>query len=130
MMNSAPRDWLTLLDGWMGTDAYSTSWVAIVPDQTDPIQPAWPQTLEYLRRHQLGDGGWGDLQIYYAHERTLSTLAAIRALAHWKSTPEDELRIEDGLRALHSYALAMLKETFAPGCFTLLLTLLCDDLRD
>ena len=97
------NSWLEVLDGWLAADAYSTAWVAMVPDIHDISQPAWPQALEYLRAHQLVDGGWGEPKVFYAHERTLSTLAAIKALHLW-NLPEDRSRIQRGIEALHYYA--------------------------
>src|SRR5512139_1275527 len=91
-----PINWLDSLRGWLGTDAYSTAWVATVPDVYDPSRPTWPRALHYLRTHQLDDGGWGEPHIFFAHERTISTLAAIRALHLWKALPEDGMRIRRG----------------------------------
>jgi Prenyltransferase and squalene oxidase repeat len=109
------------LNGWLGPDAYSTAWVATVPDIDNPKRPAWPQALDYLRSHQLEDGGWGEPGIYYAHERTISTLAAIFALTVWQETPRDCDRVADGLAALRRYATDLSEEPHAPIGFELLL---------
>ena len=119
--------WLEALDGWLATDAYSTAWIAMVPDHREVSQPAWPQTLEYLRVHQLADGGWGEPDVCYAHERTLSTLAAIKALDLWKQ-PEDLPRIQRGIEALHHYADCFLDEPYESIGFELLLPRLAADL--
>ena len=79
-------NWFELLTGWLGVDIYSTAWVALVPGASDNSIPAWSESLDYLRAHQLPDGGWGEPHIYYAHERTITTLAVIRALHFWKFT--------------------------------------------
>src|SRR5215510_15906512 len=92
------------LSGWLGPDTYSTAWVALVPDQNDPSKPQWPEALDYLRRHQLEDGGWGDPHIYYAHGRTIATMAAIWALKAWSTDGTDTLRINRAAAALGSYA--------------------------
>lgn len=114
------EDWQDCRKGWLGCDSYSTAWVATIPDLSDPECPAWPQALAYLRKHQLEDGGWGEASIYYAHERTISTLAAIMALNLWQADPADQLRIEDGLAALRRYALDLPDEPYAPIGFELL----------
>lgn len=114
------NNWGIQLDGWLATDAYSTAWVATVPDSQDINRPAWPETLEYLRKHQLEDGGWGEPKICYAHERTLSTLATIRTLHRWQF-PEDQSRIERGIDALHRYAECLADEPYESIGFELLL---------
>jgi halimadienyl-diphosphate synthase len=126
-MPKQPYSWLEVLDGWLAADAYSTAWIALVPDNRDMSRPAWPQTLEYLRTHQLADGGWGEPNICYAHERTLSTLAAIKAFDLWKR-PEDLPRIQRGIEALHHYAECFLQEPYESIGFELLLPRLAADL--
>ncbi len=122
------QNWLGDLDGWLGADAYSTAWVALVPARDDPNCPAWPQALDYLRTHQLEDGGWGEPHVYFAHERTISTLAAIKALHTWQTLPSDARRIERGLAALRHYADNLAGEPHEPIGFELLLPRLRDDL--
>jgi len=51
-----------------------------VPDGHNLSAPAFPEALEWLRNHQHPDGSWGG-QIEYYHDRVISTLAAITALA-------------------------------------------------
>lgn len=97
-------DWLAECNGWVGGEVYSTAWVALVPDPADRHRPAWPASLAYLRRSQLEDGGWGANEVYFAHERTVATLAAVQALSHWREDPEDALRVTRGLKALQRYA--------------------------
>jgi REP element-mobilizing transposase RayT len=120
-MEQLSLDWLNHLNGWLAPDAYSTAWVALVPDLDDPERPAWPQTLAYLRASQLDDGGWGTPDIYYAHERTISTLAAIRALQAWQPTFDDLMRVERGLKALRRHASNLSHEPHEPVGFELLL---------
>jgi halimadienyl-diphosphate synthase len=129
-MDWTTPEWLDHLEGWLAPDAYSTAWVALIPDQHDPSQPAWPEALDYLRQHQLEDGGWGAPRVYYAHERTISTLAALRALHTWGDQPEDRFRIERGLRALRRYATDLAQEPHEPVGFELLLPSLRDSLVD
>lgn len=123
-----PLNWLNELRGWLGSDAYSTAWVAMVPDVNNPDRPAWPKALNYLRAHQLDDGGWGEPHIFFAHERTISTLAAVRALHTWKLLPGDMMRIRRGLAALRSYAPRLATDPHQPVGFEMLLPRLRDDL--
>ena len=101
-------------------DAYNTAWVARVPAETNVSEPAWPEALEYLRKNQLKDGGWGDCYGYYAHERTISTLAALLALLEWGESPRSE-RIQRGVAALYQYASDLPTEPHEPIGFELLL---------
>lgn len=106
--------------GLVSPEAYSTAWVAMVPDAADLSRPAWPQALEYLRLHQLADGGWGEPAICFAHERLLATLAAILAFATWNE-PADARYIARGLEAVHRYTDYLLSESEPSIGFELLL---------
>lgn len=109
-------------------DPYSTAWVARVPALDNPHQPAWPETLAYIRAHQLDDGGWGAARVYNAHERTISTLACLLALAQW-SGPDHAWRIERGVSALHQYARDLPLEAHETVGFELLLPRLIQELK-
>lgn len=115
------KNWLEILNGWLGPDPYSTAWVALVPDLNHPERPAWPEALDYIRTHQLDDGGWGEPYIYFAHGRTVATLAAIRALDMWKASPVDTLLVRAGLAALRRYADDLAGEAHQPVGFELVL---------
>ena len=115
--------------GWLDTDIYSTAWVAIVPDLHDKTKPAWPSALDFIRSSQLEDGGWGDPLMYYAHGRTISTLAALIALRQWQK-PEDEAAIQRGLNALASYAYDLGDEAHEPIGFELLFPSLLNILKE
>lgn len=106
--------------GLISPEAYSTAWVALVPDVHDPNKPAWPQALNYLQSHQLADGGWGEPQVYYAHERLISTLAALYALCTWKD-PSNEVRIQRGITAVYQYVDDLPHDPNEPIGFELLL---------
>lgn len=101
-------------------DAYNTAWVARVPAATNAREPAWPQALAFLRHNQLKDGGWGDCYSYYAHERTISTLAALLALLEWGESPRSA-RIQRGVAALYQYASDLPTEPHEPIGYELLL---------
>lgn len=114
--------------GLIAPEAYSTAWVALVPDVANPHRPAWPQALEYLRKHQLADGGWGESVIYFAHERLISTLAAILAFSTWNE-PADADYIARGLEAIHRYVPQLALEVEEPIGFELLLPALLSRLE-
>jgi halimadienyl-diphosphate synthase len=64
----------------MSNTVYDTAWVARVPEGNGSSAPAFPETLEWLRRNQYPDGSWG-APIEYYHDQIISTLSAIVALA-------------------------------------------------
>lgn len=81
--------------------AYDTAWVARLGQIDSELST---QALEWLRAHQLPDGSWGALTPLYHHDRVISTLAALIALAK-NDAPEDRPRIRAALPALqHSLA--------------------------
>ncbi len=128
-MNNLSLDWLQSIRGWLGTDIYSTAWVALVPEAGDPARPAWPEALAHLRFSQLDDGSWGEPGVTYAHGRTIATLAAIWALHTWHDDPGDATRIEQGLQALRRYGEALAAEPHEPIGFELLLPRLRGNLQ-
>ncbi|UQI45808.1 hypothetical protein M1P56_16315 [Streptomyces sp. HU2014] len=74
----------SLVDG-LGTcsvqsSAYPTAWTARLHDVHG--RPVFPETLEWLRRHQHADGSWGGA-VPAAHDRFLSTLAVVTALRNY-----------------------------------------------
>jgi halimadienyl-diphosphate synthase len=56
--------------------------------------------LEWLCENQLPDGSWGAKDIYYYHDRVISTLSAMIALTHRGRRARDKKQIELGLLAL------------------------------
>ncbi len=84
--------------GTMPATAYDTAWVARLCAIEDPL--GW-HALEWLRENQLPDGTWGACHIYYQHDRFISSLAAITALARW-GNGSDRRRIEKCLPALEA----------------------------
>lgn len=120
-MHQPTTGWLQRLNGQLSLDPYSTALVALVPKSDNLNVPAWPESLDYLRRNQLIDGGWGNPHILYAHERTLATVAAIHALDTWRMDAEDNHRIQQAIKALDHYADLLPSEPEAPIGFELLL---------
>lgn len=82
--------------GLMMPCAYDTAWLARIPAEHDFSVPAFPEALDWLRQIQQDDGSWG-AEIEYVHDRVISTLAAILALAEWDQDGGDEHAIERGL---------------------------------
>ncbi|MGF1506743.1 MAG: hypothetical protein GYB64_16115 [Chloroflexi bacterium] len=114
-------EWTNVLKGRFSSDVYSTAWVAMVPDRFNSARPQWPAALDYLRRSQLPDGGWGAGEVYYAHDRTISTMAAVLALSRCGHDTADTTYIYNGLHALRGYAADLASEPHEPIGFELLL---------
>ncbi|MEW6029103.1 MAG: cyclase [Chloroflexota bacterium] len=83
--------------GKMSPSAYDTAWVARLGD-IDPELSG--RALEWLCQHQLPDGSWGAEQPFYYHDRVISTLSAMIALASQKNRRSLRRQIEKGLVAL------------------------------
>lgn len=71
--------------GQMSVTAYDTAWIARLITLGEPIGA---KALDWLRENQLEDGSWGTEAPYYAHDRVVSTLAAMNALAR-RGHPKD-----------------------------------------
>lgn len=82
--------------GHMMPTAYDTAWVARLAEIDQPIGK---RALDWIRDHQLEDGSWGASRPYYHHDRAVSTLAAINALAQ-QGRPQDSTRLARAERAL------------------------------
>ncbi|MCP4425828.1 MAG: cyclase [Chloroflexi bacterium] len=85
--------------GKMTNTAYDTAWVARLHELGEPMAE---EALEWLRANQLEDGSWGAKEPLYYHDRVISTLAAIIALAK-RGLAEDRIRIQRALPALGDY---------------------------
>jgi halimadienyl-diphosphate synthase len=85
----------------MSQSAYDTAWVARVPENGNRAYPAFPETVEWLRRNQYPDGSWGS-NIKYYHDRIISTLAAIIALSEQGRSPDDDKAVERGQAYIHA----------------------------
>jgi len=67
-------------EGTMSETAYDTAWVARIPNPSKPDEPLFPAAYDWLLKNQHADGSWG-AQIPFAHDRLISTLAALVALS-------------------------------------------------
>ncbi len=80
----------------MSAVAYDTAWVARLGEIAPELSL---RALDWLCEHQLPDGSWGAAQPYHYHDRLISTLAAMIALArHGRARAQ----IERGRLALES----------------------------
>lgn len=123
------RSLLTNLDKktFSGT-AYDTAWVAQVMEPTEPSQPSFPRALEWLRKHQHPNGSWGS-DIEYYHDRIISTLSAILALAKAGNLPGDDLAVSRGERYIWQKFELLAQESYDTVGFELLLPMLFDEAR-
>lgn len=84
--------------GRMTPTAYDTAWVARLAALDEPVGQ---QALHWIREHQLEDGSWGAIQPVYHHDRAVSTLAAMNALAR-RGEIEDRARLSRAEAALET----------------------------
>lgn len=89
-----------LREGTSSETAYDTAMVSRLRSDRDGRRPAFPATLQWLRRYQHADGSWG-ARYDTLHDRTVSTLAAVIRLAE---LPDGWARraVEDGVRSLRN----------------------------
>ncbi|MFQ5612284.1 MAG: hypothetical protein ACE5H9_09150 [Anaerolineae bacterium] len=73
----------------ISTSAYDTGWLAWL----------MPAARDWLGEAQRPDGSWG-AELEYYHDRVLSTLSAINALAATSTNGHDARRIERGIKYL------------------------------
>ncbi len=85
--------------GHMMSTAYDTAWIARLSELGEQIGAL---ALEWLRENQLPDGAWGAPQPVYAHDRVISTLAAMNALAR-RGRAADRERLRRAEDALEYY---------------------------
>ncbi len=83
--------------GRMSSTAYDTAWVARLGEVDQGLSN---QAMEWLNVNQLPDGSWGAKDIFYYHDRVISTLAAMIALTRRGRRAHDKLQIDKGLQAL------------------------------
>lgn len=107
----------------MDSTAYDTAWVARV--KSSEGSAAFPAAIDWLRTHQQGDGSWGG-PIGFPHDRIISTLAAIVALA---PNPEDRERIARGSRSISLWLDDLEDHPAETVAFELLAPTLLDECR-
>lgn len=95
------RDMIGLLkdmkSGYMASTAYDTAWVARLGEIDSTMST---NALEWICENQLSDGSWGAKDVYYYHDRVISTLSAMIALTYRGRRTRDKKQIENGLQAL------------------------------
>ncbi|MBN2390289.1 MAG: cyclase [Anaerolineae bacterium] len=94
--------------GRMSPTVYDTAWIARLTEIGEPMSDL---ALEWLRKNQLPDGSWGASQLYYGHDRVISTLAAMNALAR-RSRSQDRSHLQRAEDALEP-AIKTLKRDLA-----------------
>jgi halimadienyl-diphosphate synthase len=106
--------------------AYDTAWIAhLVELDSDMGKNA----LEWLQRHQLPDGSWGNGYLRYHHDRLICTLAAMTALAKY-GKPEDRHRCQRAQLALRPLANGLLADPAgATVGFEMITPMLLDEAR-
>jgi halimadienyl-diphosphate synthase len=114
--------------GLMRPTAYDTAWLARIPAEHDLAVPAFPEALDWLRQNQRPDGSWG-AEVEYLHDRVISTMAAILALAKQGEDGQDEHPIERGLRYIWEKADQLKHEHETIG-FEMILPTLAKECRE
>nr|QMW69083.1 terpene synthase 6 [Callicarpa americana] len=70
-------------DGRISVSPYDTAWIALIKDLEGRDIPQFPSSLEWIAKHQLPDGSWGDEQFFCVYDRLVNTLACVVALRSW-----------------------------------------------
>lgn len=94
--------------GRMSPTVYDTAWIARLTEIGEPMSDS---ALEWLRESQLPDGSWGTSQLYYGHDRVISTLAAMNALAR-RGRSQDRFYLQRAENALE-YSIKVLEHDLA-----------------
>jgi halimadienyl-diphosphate synthase len=110
-------------DGLMRPTAYDTAWLARVPAEYDCGVPAYPEAIGWLRQNQNQDGSWGS-EVEYVHDRVISTMAVILALAKWSDDGQDAHAVERGLKYIREKTDQLEQEHETIGFEVILPTLL------
>lgn len=93
--------------------AYDTAWLAWL----------YPEARSWLLEAQYPDGSWG-CEVEYYHDRVITTLSAINAIAATSTNSHDLQRIERGIRYLEKVIPCLEKDVFETVGFELLLPML------
>lgn len=83
--------------GRMSSTAYDTAWVARLGEIDKGLSD---QAVDWLAENQLPDGSWGAKDVFYYHDRVISTLVAMLAIKEHGKHPSNKVQIERGLEAL------------------------------
>ena len=67
-------------NGIVSSSAYATAWAARIRNFKNPVGPAFPSSLDWIRHNQNIDGSWGHKWPNNILERLISTLIAIIVL--------------------------------------------------
>nr|AZB50380.1 terpene synthase 1 [Mesosphaerum suaveolens] len=84
LISSIKSSLKTMEDGRISVSPYSTSWIALIPSIDGRQTPQFPSSLEWIVKHQLSDGSWGDALFFCVYDRLVNTIACIIALHTWK----------------------------------------------
>lgn len=87
--------------GQVPSVAYDTAWAALLGDHAPDL--SYP-ALQWLCSHQLPDGSWGAPFPAYYHDRLISTLMALIAMARCGRRSTDRMQVDAGMAALHNLA--------------------------
>ncbi|KAI9160226.1 hypothetical protein LWI28_006333 [Acer negundo] len=69
----------------LSISSYDTAWVAMVPSPDSPLDPCFPECINWLMDNQLHDGSWGlsDHPSWLVKDALSCTLATVLALKRW-----------------------------------------------
>lgn len=117
----------SLTDGNMSSIAYDTAWFARL--ETDNGDPLYPSTRLWLANNQHQDGSWG---AYFEtfHDRMISTLSAVTALASSHQRNHFETAIQRGLDYLRQHSRQLAQDPYETIGFELLFPALLAQARD
>jgi len=90
--------------------AYDTAWLVRLGDFESALSK---HALQWLCEHQLPDGSWGARELFYYHDRVISTLAAVNALAKGGKRAQDQAQWQRGLMALENLTRGKTKQLIA-----------------
>lgn len=94
----------------MSPSAYDTAWLAWL----------YPEAREWIVNAQHPDGSWG-AELEYYHDRVISTLAAVNALAATSTNQHQLKQVERGIRYLEGAIPHLEEDVFETVGFELLL---------
>jgi halimadienyl-diphosphate synthase len=112
--------------GLITASAYDTAWVAMVRDPHNPKQLAFPDSFDWLLKHQAQDGSWSGPFPF----TLIGTLAALLALLN---APEATEQTRYAARRAEAYLRAALSQwwvkNYETACFEVLVPCLLEELE-